>query len=244
MRRFAAILLFAPALAAAQKVAVDVGHYLEEPGVVSAHGRPELEFNRDLARDIAAALERRGRETQLIGMDGRLARLTDRTREARGAALFLSVHHDSVQEHFLLPWEYEGIPRLYAPDRFAGFSLFVSRKSVSLRQSLACASAIGAALRVAGFTPSRYHAERIPGENKPFADEANGVHYYDNLIVLKSASQPALLFEAGVVVNRDEELRVARPETRTALARAVAKGIDVCMARTAKARFDQAADPR
>ena len=49
------------------------------------------------------------------------------------------------------------------------------------QKSLACASAIGAELRAAGMTPSRYHADPVIGENRPFADELNGVHFYDNL---------------------------------------------------------------
>jgi len=38
------------------------------------------------------------------------------------------------------------------------------------------------------------------------------VHYYDNLIVLKTARTPAVLLEAGVIVNRDEELKVQSEE--------------------------------
>ncbi len=91
----------------------------------------------------------------------------------------------------------------------------MSRLNSHTESSLKCASAIGAALRGAGFRPSRYHADPIVGENRPFADEANGVHYFDNLAVLKTASIPALLFEAGVIVNRDEELRMRDPAVRS-----------------------------
>jgi len=104
-----------------------------------------------------------------------------------------------------------------------------SRKNRSLRRSLACASAIGAALRGAGFSPSLYHADPIPGENKPFADRRNGVHYYDNLIVLKTARTPAVLLEAGVIVNRDEELKVQSEEVRRRIAAAVADGLQRCL---------------
>ena len=37
-----------------------------------------------------------------------------------------------------------------------------------------------------------------PGVGRPWADELNGVYYYDNLVVLKTATVPAVLFEAGV----------------------------------------------
>ena len=41
--------------------------------------------------------------------------------------------------------------------------------------SLACASQLGPALCDTGFVPSAYHAEPIPGENRPFGDKTNGV---------------------------------------------------------------------
>jgi N-acetylmuramoyl-L-alanine amidase len=65
---------------------------------------------------------------------------------------------------------------------------------------------------------------------KRYADKANGVHFYDNLVVLKTAQQAALLIEAGVIVNRDEELRVSEPAWRAAFAQAVAGGVAACMA--------------
>jgi N-acetylmuramoyl-L-alanine amidase len=79
--------------------------------------------------------------------------------------------------------------------------------------------------------PSLYHADPIPGENKPFADKRNGVHYYDNLIVLKTARSPAVLLEAGVIVNRDEELRMRSAETQRLVGGAVARGLARCLAR-------------
>jgi len=69
------------------------------------------------------------------------------------------------------------------------------------------------------------------GENRPFADEANGVHYFDNLAVLKTASIPALLFEAGVIVNRDEEMRMRDPAVRRKIAEAIAAGSSDCLGR-------------
>ena len=84
-------------------------------------------------------------------------------------------------------------------------------------------------MRRAGFSPSLYHADPIPGENKPFADRMNGVHYYDNLIVLKTARTPAVLLEAGVIVNRDEELKAQAEETRKRMASAVAQGLGQCL---------------
>jgi N-acetylmuramoyl-L-alanine amidase len=206
--------------AAAKEVAVDVGHYAAEPGVISASGRPEFEYNRDLALEVKAELEQLHLNVRLIGERGDYAVLQHRTRDARAADLFVSIHHDSVQER-LLP----------QAERFAGFSLFISRHNPKLAKSLACASAIGAKLRGAGFTPSRYHADSVLGESRPFADEANGVHYYDNLAVARSAAMASLLVEAGVIVNREEERRMRDPQVRGLIAAAVAAGVRDCLAK-------------
>ena len=223
-----ATLVIAPAAAHEPAlVAVDVGHFLAEPGALSARGRPEFEFNRAPALDLRDALEAQGDRVRPIGAAGDLEVLSRRTTAARGASLFLSVHHDSVQPHYLEEWSHESETQRFS-DRFSGFALFVSRRNPDPAASLACASAIGAGLRAAGFAPSLYHAEPIPGESKPFADRLNGVHYFDNLVVLHTATQPAVLLEAGVIVNRAEELRMSEPATRRRIAEAVAAGVREC----------------
>jgi N-acetylmuramoyl-L-alanine amidase len=224
---FALQLLFSTTADAA-KVALDVGHHLKHPGVISARGVPEFQYNLQLAREVETALQRAGHKTLMIGEDGRAEDLGSRAPRARGMDLFISIHHDSVQPRFITTWEHEGEVRNQS-DKFSGYSLFVSRLHPDTGASLKCASAIGAALREAGFIASRYHADPIVGENRPFADEENGVHYFDNLAVLKTARIPALLFEAGVIVNRDEELRMRDPAVRARIANAIVAGVGNCL---------------
>jgi N-acetylmuramoyl-L-alanine amidase len=216
--------------AGAARVAVDVGHYLQKPGATSARGVPEFEYNLALALALAKSLAARGHTTLLIGADGLAEDLTRRSPRAAGMDLFISIHHDSVQERFLQPWEYEG-GTLRFSDRFAGFSIFVSRDNRHLPQSLACASAIGERMQQSGFTRSLYHADSIVGESREFADERNGVHYFDRLAVLRTSPIPGLLFEAGVIVNRDEELRMRDPAVRQAIAASIADGVTACLQR-------------
>jgi len=200
-------------------VAVDVGHFNGEPGVISASGIPEFEFNLKLAVQTKEELEKRGLAVRMIGEKGNYVFLNHRTRAAAGADLFVSIHHDSMREQVLATRR----------DDLAGFSLFVSRHNPQLARSLACASAIGAELRAAGFTPSRYHADPVIGENRPFADQRNGVHFYDNLGVGKTAKMPSVLVEAGVIVNRKEEARMLDPEVRARVARSIAQGAARCL---------------
>jgi N-acetylmuramoyl-L-alanine amidase len=186
--------------------------------VISSSGRAEFEYNRDLALDLQAFLTRTGFRVRLIGERGDYAVLHHRTRDAKGADLFVSIHHDSVWRRLL--------PRA---GEFSGFALFVSRDNRDVEKSLACASSIGKALRGEGFAPSRYHADRSLGGTRPFADEPNGVHYYDNLAVGKTAAMPSVLVEAGVIVNREEDKRMLDPRVRSRLAAAIAQGIIGCL---------------
>jgi N-acetylmuramoyl-L-alanine amidase len=186
--------------------------------VISASGIPEFEFNLALATAVKASLERSGVRVRMIGEKGDLVFLNHRTRRAKGADLFLSIHHDSMREHLLA-----------RRDDFAGFSLFISRRNPDVKRSLACASAIGARLRAAGLVPSRYHADPVIGENRPFADERNGVHYYDNLAVAHTAAMPAVLVESGVIANRQDEARMRDPAMRQSIAAAIAGGASECL---------------
>lgn len=198
-------------------VALDIGHVPDDPGAKSVSGRDEYHFNRDLALDVAEKLRAQGVIVVITEGD-----LLSRPRQAaeQHAQLFVSVHHDSVPEYRL--------PEVSVPgNRYRGFSVFVSRKSARVAASRVCASRIGAAMRGIGRPPSLYHADHARGAMKPFADRANGVHYYDNLIVLKRAVMPAVLFEAGVIVNAEDERVVS--ERKGEIAQALASGILSCL---------------
>ena len=225
-----ALLLVTPFAAANEKpiVALDVGHSLKRPGATSARGVPEFAFNQALAAPVADALQESGYAPRLIAVDGNIHDLRGRTSRARGAVFFLSIHHDSVQPQYLDRWMVDGVKRAYS-DRFSGFSLFVSRANPDVEQSLDCAVAIGARLRRAGFRPSLHHAEPIAGENRLLADAENGVYFFDDLIVLKTAAMPAVLVEAGIIVNRRDELRLQENKARHAIAQAIAQGLVACL---------------
>jgi N-acetylmuramoyl-L-alanine amidase len=105
----------------------------------------------------------------------------------------------------------------------------VSRLNPQLDRSIACASAIGAQMRSAGLSPSRYHADPVLGEDRPYADESNGVHFFDNLAVARTATMPSVLVEAGVIVNRHEEQQLREPHMRRRIAEAIAQGVRNCL---------------
>lgn len=210
------------------EVAVDVGHTLAASGAISARGVSEVEFNLLLAGRVVEALREREISVRKINFDGQIASLQARPEQALGADYFIAIHHDSVQPELLETWQWSGTTQTFS-DQHTGFSLFVSRNSPDLETSLRCASAIGARLRRLGFVPATHHAHSISGKERPYADVDNAVHYYDNLVVLYRTTLPAVLFEAGVIKHRAEELLLREPERQARMADGIATGLAACL---------------
>jgi N-acetylmuramoyl-L-alanine amidase len=202
--------LLLPGSAAADcLVAIDIGHHREAPGAISARGESELHFNTALAQRLHRFLQGVGVPSLVINPDAAPIALADRPRAAAeaGASLFIAIHHDSVQEKYLSTWTWEGREYRYS-DRYSGYGLFVSGKNPAYEQSLAVATRIGDELLARGLRPSLHHAEAIAGENRPLVDGERGIYRFDDLVVLKTATMPAVLVEAGIIVNRADELTV------------------------------------
>lgn len=212
--------LFCMSLGAqAQTVALDVGHYWPKSGVMGANGEPEFVFNHRLAEALARILRARMVNVREIGFDGNAAVLTERAQAANGSDVMLSIHHDSMQQ----AWIDAG-----RTEQLKGFSVFVSGKNPAFATSQQCARLIGAAMRQAGEVPSLYHATPIKGENRPLLDRENGVHQFDNLVVLKHAQVPAVLLEIGVIVNKQEARRLSQVAVVEGLAQTLAPAVLAC----------------
>lgn len=222
----------ANALAACKSVfrlALDVGHTPELPGTLTARGKTEYEFNLNLATFIQTQLTARGyNNIHLIKMSGGLETLKQRVEIANNfrAHLFLSVHHDSAQPRYFEKWDVDGKPQEYS-DRFSGFSLFISEKNPNWRRALKFGTFLSDQLLRREMQFTLHHAEPIEGENRPLLDVKRGIYRFDDLIVLKKGfNGPAVLLEAGVVVNRDEELVAASERRHQAIADAVGDALD------------------
>ena len=124
------------------------------------------------------------------------------------ADLFLSIHHNSVPDKFLEKWEYEGQRRGFS-DRFHGHSIFISNDNSDRAGSLLFSgcSAVKCESSELQYTP--HYTERYMGHRQRLlVDAQEGVYRYDQLIVLRDTNMPAVLLEAGSIINREEELRM------------------------------------
>jgi N-acetylmuramoyl-L-alanine amidase len=210
-------------------IVLDVGHTPKEPGATSARGVSEYYFNLELAKRIESELKTAGFSAVRIlkiekpGPAGLKQRpeLANRWK----ADLFLSIHHDAVQSSYLVPWQFDGKTLKYS-DEFSGYSLFSSQKNGSFDESNRFAAALADQLRAAGRDFTKHHSFDIAGERRAFIDETRGIYRYDELAVLRLTKMPAVLFEAGVIVNRQDEELVASAAYRDMVAKAVGAAVD------------------
>jgi N-acetylmuramoyl-L-alanine amidase len=220
------------------RIAIDVGHTPEAPGATSARGVKEHAFNLQLARRIQAELTAGGfARTALVTVHGSgRAQLIKRTElvNAGGADLLLSIHHDDVQDVYHEKWTHKGGPHTYS-DRFSGYSLFVSRDNRRFEDSLLFARLLGSELTARGMHYSAHHAEPLRGEGRQLVDTTVGVYRYDGLFVLRFSDSPAVLMEAGIIVNRKDEIELASPEGQGHISAAVLAALNqLCTAPSAR----------
>jgi N-acetylmuramoyl-L-alanine amidase len=218
------------------RVVVDVGHTAAVPGALSARGVTEYEFNLRLSKVIERKLLESGfARTVLMVTDGPAqAGLAKRVRRANDlkADVFLSVHHDSVPERFKEKWEHHGSKNLFS-DRFKGHSIFVSYDHPDRKGSMLFAKLLGEQLKAQGLHYSPHYTETLMGgRRRELVDGEAGVYRFDMLHVLRATEMPAVLLEAGLIINRDEELLLASPDHQTLISTAVTEAVEAfCVAR-------------
>ncbi len=212
------------------RVVIDVGHTLEVPGAMSARGVPEYAFNLRLATAARQALRDAGfdKTVLLITATAPPAGLVERATRANsmGADLFISIHHDSVPDYLLETWDYEGQQNHFS-DRFSGFAIFISNENADVAGSAIFGDLLGKQLQARGLKYTPHYTLPLMGHRRrTLVDAIAGVYRYDQLIVLRDTRMPAVLLEAGSIINRQEELEMGRPERQALTAAALAGAVD------------------
>jgi N-acetylmuramoyl-L-alanine amidase len=208
------------------RIVLDVGHTAVSEGAASARNVAEFVFNLRLAQRIEEKLKSEGfAETRLLLTEGKARpSLVKRVAAANDlhANLFLSIHHDSVPNSLLENWEFEG-KKSHFSDRFSGYSVYVSRGNPDFKTSLAFAELVGREMKAQGLQYAQQYTQAIMGRYRhPLLNRETGVYSYDQLFVLRSTRMPAVLLEAGSIINRDEELKMGSPERQDIISSAVA----------------------
>jgi len=197
-------------------VILDVGHTADALGAISARNVPEYFFNYRLAAQIQRILIEDGFDKTALLVTGGPAKrsLFDRVARANAlsANLLVSIHHDSVPDALLESWQFEGKESQFS-DRFRGHSIFVSYENSYLSGSLLFGRLLGKELKDRGLQYARQYTQPIMGRYRHrLVDPDVGVYRYDHLVVLRGTRMPAVLLEAGSIVNREEELQMNSAE--------------------------------
>jgi N-acetylmuramoyl-L-alanine amidase len=223
------------------RVILDVGHTAEALGAVSARNVPEYFFNYRLAAQIQRSLIEDGFNKTVLLVTRGPARpsLFERVARANGlsANLLVSIHHDSVPDSLLESWEFEGKQSQFS-DRFRGHSIFVSYENPHFNGSLLFGRLLGKELKDRGLQYARQYTQPIMGRyRRKLLDPDVGVYRYDQLIVLREARVPAVLFEAGSIINREEELQMNSAERLDLISASLTTAVEMFCNRRRPNRF-------
>ena len=220
------------------RVVVDVGHTVDVPGAMSARGIPEYAFNLQLAREIKQALVDAGFEQTVLLITATAPRrgLVERAARANSmhANLFLAIHHDSVPDNLKHSWDYGGQKNEFNDD-YPGYAIFISNENADPAGSLRFGQLLGRELelRTLHYTP-HYTLALMGHHRRILVDAEAGVYRYDELIVLRQTTMPAVLLEAGSIVNRQEELELGTQERRSLTSAAIVAAVENFCAASAR----------
>lgn len=212
------------------RVVVDVGHTVDVPGAMSARGIAEYAFNLRLARDINQSLLDAGfqQTVLLITATAPWRGLVERAARANTmhANLFIAIHHDSVPDNLKQNWEYAGLKNQFNDD-YPGYAIFISNENADPAGSLQFGSLLGRELESRGLHYTPHYTFALMGHRRRILVDAEaGVYRYDQLIVLRQTRMPAVLLEAGSIVNRQEELELGTPERRSLTSAAIVAAVE------------------
>jgi N-acetylmuramoyl-L-alanine amidase len=219
------------------RIVLDVGHTLDVPGAMSARGVTEYAFNLQLAQDINKALTGAGFDKTVLMITDKPPphSLVERAMRANTmrADLFLAIHHDSVPDNLMKTWDYQGQQNGYNDD-YPGYALFVSYDNGDRPGSLQFGHFLGNALQAGGLQYTPHYTQPIMGHyRRQLVDSDAGVYRFDQLIVLRMTRMPAVLLEAGSIVNRPEELELGTPKRRAKTSAAIVSAVEeFCSAHT------------
>ena len=223
------------------RVILDVGHTADALGANSARNVPEYYFNYRLAAQIERSLIEDGFDRTVLLVAGGRARpsLFDRVARANGlsANLLVSIHHDSVPDKLLERWEFEGKESHFS-DRFSGHSIFVSYENPHRNGSLLFGRLLGKELKDRGLQYARQYTQPIMGRyRRKLVDPDVGVYRYDQLVVLRRTRMPAVLLEAGSIINREEELQMNSAERLDLISASLTSAVEMFCNRRRPDRF-------
>ena len=212
-----------------KKVAIFAGHVevprppIDGQGSVSASGVPEYRFNDELIANFTY-LSNKSADYAIKYAKENIP-ITERPTLAQrlGNEVYIELHHDAAQQ--------DDIDRLKKGEQtekrwreLSGFSVMYNPNNKHSHESLRLAQLIADELLQAGFKPNSYHAKDIPRERRPLVDVARAI-YTGREYVIRESVMPAVVVEAGVIVNPFEEKILKQQETQRNIVESIDRAI-------------------
>jgi N-acetylmuramoyl-L-alanine amidase len=223
------------------RIVLDPGHGGAQQGAISPDGQFEKGIALDVAKRLKAALEKDGNEVLLTREQDVLLALGDRVIFANKAQpdLFISLHLNSMPTRRLRA-KLEGVQTFFLSASASG----EDARRVADREN-ADSSGAGApqptdtlAFILADLRRSEAHADsaRLAYAIHPrlVAASVGSDHGVQQapFFVLTGVEAPAVLVEFGFISHPEESKKLARPEYREQLARAIADGVKAFLEQT------------
>ncbi len=242
-------------------VVLDSGHTPTLPGALSWTNHKEVEYNDAIVSVLANKLATTDASLLLTRQPGQAAQIPSYLRtylanpisesewarqdhlygrialaNYNKADLFIAIHHDSVQEKYLKPAEYNHEKSFLINSDFyakfkVGYSIYLAKDGLAdtnptYQKSLRFAKILAARLQKLGRTPSTHHDENTKGEAYEIIDSKLGIYNGKRLAILRNAQVPAVLVEVGVLLDPTDEKLVSSPAFKNAFAQAVTDSVN------------------
>lgn len=224
-------------------IVIDPGHGGADPGAITEDGRYEKDLTLAMARALKGKLEARGRYRVILTRDDDVSvRLRDRVETARaaGAALFISLHADSMERPHI-----------------RGLSVYTLSERASDAEAEALARRENKADLIAGLDLSEENKQVVnilidltQRETKNLSAQYAQLlvaelgkqtvllakpHRFAGFAVLKAADVPSVLVELGYLSNATDAKLLGQDAHRGRLGEAIARAVDAFFASRAVA---------
>jgi N-acetylmuramoyl-L-alanine amidase len=221
-------------------VMLDPGHGGKDPGAIGISGTYEKQVALSAAFELKRQLETEGHyrvaltrtRDAFVPLEERVARA-----QARGAALFVSMHADALSDHSVRGASVYTLAeaasdaqtaalarRENSADRFAGAGFDASPEVARILASLV--------RRETRIGSSRLARDMVGNLDQGLPMLPNPARHA-GFVVLKAADIPSVLVEMGFMSNPADEAQLRRPQHRARVATAMKHAVDAYFAATA-----------
>jgi N-acetylmuramoyl-L-alanine amidase len=210
-------------------IVLDPGHTPTKKGALGVRGIYEVSYNDQFVAKLNKVLRAASFNVFVTRSPNESIDLMDRVNIANSIrpALFLSIHHDSVQPIYLTKIDRNNHIGYQTVERIAGYSIFVSKTNPQFNDSYQFAEILGQSLQKLKRPPSLHHAEKIAGENRELLNKELGIYRFDDLVVLAKTKIPAALLEIGVIVDLDDERYISDARNQDAVCQSILEAVQI-----------------